>query len=103
MKELMVVMMHWAIFFLVEVPAKDISTASFHHSSVPILLPYSSKLDNILEPMHVCLRRRVERCYGHTNVENPGPHALCVITQFRSCLAEPNIYKNPDLPFYQKV
>ena len=61
-RKLMMVMMYWAIFFLVKVPANDITSASFHHSSVPISLPYSSKLDNILETIHVCLRDRVERC-----------------------------------------
>ena len=61
-RKLMMVMMYWAIFFLVKVPANDITSASFRHSSVPTSLPYSSKLDNILETIHVCLRDRVERC-----------------------------------------
>jgi len=31
-RKLMVVMMYWAIFFLVKAPPNDITSASFHHS-----------------------------------------------------------------------
>lgn len=56
-------------------------------------LTYSSKLDNILEPFHVCPRHRVEGCER--------PHLLCVIWNFSHCFEEHEM--NHDKPMYQKA
>lgn len=69
------------------------TSASFHPSSVPISLPHSSKLDNILEPFHVCPRHRVESCER--------PHLRCVIWNFSHCFEEHEM--NHDKPMYQRA
>ncbi len=50
------------IFILVEVQANDLTSTSFHPSSLPILLSHSSKLDNVATTVYICFRRKVDSC-----------------------------------------
>ena len=68
MRKLSVVMLELVILTLVEAKANYLASTFLHPSSLPILLSHHSKIDNVEEPFHNCLKKKFEGCEDRPRV-----------------------------------
>lgn len=79
--KLMRTLMMSIILILIKVQANDLSSISYHPSSLPILLSHPSVLDNYNPrgPLHTCLGRKFQHC---EEKKDPELFAKCIIDEF---------------------
>jgi hypothetical protein len=61
-RQLRVAMMDLVILLLIQVQANDLTSTSFHPSSLPIPLPHPSELDIMRGPLYDCISLKLEDC-----------------------------------------
>ena len=61
-------MLELVILTLVEAKANYLASTFLHPSSLPILLSHPSKIDNVEEPFHNCLKIKFEGCEDRLRV-----------------------------------
>ena len=93
MKNLMLVMIDLSILVFTEVQA-DLTSMSFHLSSLPISSSHPFKSENMERTFTTCLKKYVEGCKKVKKEEFLLIHASCVIQSFTRCILEDPIYQS---------
>ena len=81
----LLMMIYFCIRVLVKVQANDLVSTSFHPSSLPILLPHPSQLDNMKSIFHICLEENMERCENLREEPDNRFFALCILKNYKYC------------------
>ena len=92
MRKLLLGMMILVILVLVEVQATSLTSITFHPSSVLILFPDLSKLDNVDEGFHGCFEKKIMYCSKEIDREE---FEMCVLRNFHRCMR--NNFRPDDL------
>ncbi len=82
------------ILVLVEVQATSLTSITFHPSSVLILFPDLSKLDNVDEGFHGCFEKKIMYCSKEIDWEE---FEMCVLRNFHRCMR--NNFRPDDLGY----
>lgn len=85
-RKLMVVMVALVIPIVVQVQASALPPSSLVPSSLPVLLPHSSEYDEVRDPLHDCLWRKIGICRRRKNDFANFNYAQCVVEKVVFCL-----------------
>lgn len=86
MRKLMMVMIDSVLLILVEVQAINIVSTSLHPTSLQMLLPYPSKIDNVKSIFQLCLEEEIAECENMPKGEDPNKLVLCIMESFEVCI-----------------
>ena len=85
-------MIDLSILVFIEVQA-DLTSISFHLSSLPISSSHPFKYENMERTFTTCLKKYVEGCKKVKKEEFLLIHASCIIQSFTRCILEDPIYQ----------
>ena len=97
MRKLLLGMMILVILVLVEVQATSLTSITFHPSSVLILFPDLSKLDNVDEGFHGCFEKKTMYCQHLSKEIDLEEFGICILRNFHRCTR--NYFRQDDLGY----
>lgn len=82
--------------------ANDLPPTSFRPSSLPILLPQFSELDNVLGPLGKCLKTRTKDCKKRSAELGDLNYERCVERSYVDCMDDVEEHEDPIYPMMKK-
>ncbi len=89
-RKLMILIMDLVILVLIEVQVNDMTSTSFHTSSLPISLHHPFKLDKLYSIFPICFEKKIKKCKKLQKREGLLEHSSCVLDAFRHCVRKIN-------------